>query len=532
MTKKERNDILYYKDITAQKKKISFIVILTIIISIFVLQLSKSQKDFIYIVPKIKNFEILSSNIGKYTLKNLDDIVENPTVKQINILNGSIFYNVPNGEYLVEGSYLGDTDEVHLTKEKDWEKVYLNLEGVSFSQMEERFLNILTLCLIGFNIYLYMNTKQKLPKKNTLNFMFFLVTLKIFFGLRIDPSNNILIFIDFFVTRLLLFMLIFYCLKNIFPKRFKKLKRVIFFILGFIYLYNLIIGLIICSPQVLVYFLNGHITFLKMLSFARKYIDLTRVLFFVFLITFMTYKNKIKKENILSWAVLWITYFLLEFSKELFPRFENLGYFIDIMEIFCVYWVLVFYTFKIYSRNVLRTMLYSIVITLSYISLFYFKSISQSAIILGVFLLLDFYAVIINKIMAVENKPIEEIYNRLCLIDNIKDFEKFLSKELKKYLPLEDVFVKILINKKEIYDYVEENPQDTNIISSDMLKDKNYNYAYKIGFNKNKEIALIFIKEGDEPLTIGERNFLLDFSYKISNIINKLRLETLYKELK
>lgn len=177
-------------------------------------------------------------------------------------------------------------------------------------------------------------------------------------------------------------------------------------------------------------------------------------------------------------------------------------------------------------------MLYSIVITLSYISLFYFKSISQSAIILGVFLLLDFYAVIINKIMAVENKPIEEIYNRLCLIDNIKDFEKFLSKELKKYLPLEDVFVKILINKKEIYEYVEENPQDTNIISSDMLKDKNYNYAYKIGFNKNKEIALIFIKEGDEPLTIGEQNFLLDLSLKIANIINKLRLDTLYKELK
>lgn len=532
MAKKERTDILYYKDIKAQKKKISFAIIFTVIISIFVLQLSKSQKDFIYVVPKIKNFEILNSNIGKYTLKNIVTKEEISNVKQINILNGSIFYNVPNGEYLVEGSYLGDSDEIDLIKEKDWEKVYLNLEGVSFSQLEERFLNILTLCLIGFNIYLYMNTRQKLPKKNILNFMFFLVTLKIFFGLRIDPSNNILIFVDFFVTRFLLFMLIFYCLKNIFPKRFKKLKKLIYFILAFIYLYNVVIGLIICSPQVLVYFLNGHITFLKIISFARKYIDLTRVLFFIFLITFMTYKNKIKRGNILSWIVLWITYFLLEFSKELFPRFENLGYFIDIMEIFCVYWALVFYTFKIYSRNVLRTILYSIVITLSYVSLFYFKNISQAAIVLGVFLLLDFYAVIINKIMAVEDKPIEEIYNRLCLIDNIKDFEKFLRKDLKKALPLEDVFVKILINKKEIYDYVEENPQDTNIIPTELLKNKNYDYAYKIGFNKNKEIALIFIKEGDEPLTIGEQNFLLDLSYKISNIINKLRLETLYKGLK
>lgn len=523
---------MYYKDIKAQKKKISFIIIFTIVLSIFILQLSKSQKDFIYVVPKIKNFEILNSNIGHYTLKNLDNIGETSSIKQINILNGSIFYNVPNGEYLVEGTYLGDADKVHLKKEKEWEKVYLNLEGVSFSHIEERFLNILTLCLIGFHIYLYMNTKQKLPKKNILNFVFFLVVLKIFFGLRIDPSNNILIFIDFFITRLLLFMLIFYFFKNIFPKKYKILKNIIYFILGFIYLYNLVIGMIICSPQVLVYFLNGHIKFLKILSFARKYIDLTRVLFCMFLITFMTYRNKIKKENIFSWIILWITYFILEFFKELFPRFENLGYFIDIMEIFCVYWVLVFYTFKVYSRNVLRTILYSIVITLSYMSLFYFKNIYQSGIILVVFLLLDFYALTINKIMAVENKSIAEIYNRLCLIDNIENFEQFLEKEIQKYLSLEEVFVKILINKKEIYDYINEIPSDTNIIPIELLKNKNYNYAYKIGFNKNKEIALIFIKEGDTPLTIGEQNFILDLSDKISNIINKLRLETLYKELK
>ena len=514
------------------QKKLSIIFIITILFSFISLQSAKIKKDFIYVVPKIKNFEVLNTNIGKYSITPFDKSISLEDVEQVNFLNGHIFYNVPNGKYQITGSYINETDEVILEKEKDWEKIYLNLEGVSFSKLEEKFLNILTLCLIGFNIYLYFNTQKRLPKKNILNILFFFLTGKIFFSLRIDPSNNILIFIDFLLTRILLFSMIFYFLKNIFPKKFINLKRIIYFILLLIYFYNIVIALILYSPQYLVYLLEEHPKFLSVVSVLRKTIDLSRTLFILFLISFIVQIKKIKRESLFSWIVIWITYFILEFFKELLPKSENLIYFIDLMEIFCVYWALVFYNFKIYSRNVMRTILYSITITLSYISLFYFKNITESAIILGSTLILDFYANIITKIMHVEDKNIQNIYNRLCLIQDIESFEKTLEEEISKYISCQKIKVKILIHKKEFYNFIKENENNDLILPKENLKISEYDYAYRIGFNKNNEIALIFIKENENPLTLGEQNFIINLSEKISNIINKLRLESLYRELK
>ena len=224
--------------------------------------------------------------------------------------------------------------------------------------------------------------------------------------------------------------------------------------------------------------------------------------------------------------------FLLEFFREFFPVAENLTYFIDLMELFSLYWFFIFYTFKIYSRNVLRVILYSMTITLSYVSLFYFKNISESAIILGTVILLDFYALTSNKRMDVETPKIEHIYNRLCIINNIEEFERILANEINKELYLDEVRVKILIHKKEILNYVEENLEDSNILPKEILKLKRYDYAYKIGFDKNKEIALVFIKENENSLSLAEQNFLSELFIKSANLINKLRIEYLYREVK
>ena len=64
-----------------------------------------------------------------------------------------------------------------------------------------------------------------------------------------------------------------------------------------------------------------------------------------------------------------------------------------------------------------------------------------------------------------------------------------------------------------------------------MIKLEEYSSAYRIEFNENKYIALIFIEEGDTPLTIEEQNFLLDLSNKIGSIVSKVRLDSLYEEL-
>ena len=64
-----------------------------------------------------------------------------------------------------------------------------------------------------------------------------------------------------------------------------------------------------------------------------------------------------------------------------------------------------------------------------------------------------------------------------------------------------------------------------------MIKLEEYSSTYRVEFNENKYIALIFIEEGDTSLTIEEQNFLLDLSNKIGSIISKVRLDSLYEEL-
>ena len=513
-------------------KKIGIILFFTLIFSIICLEVSKEKKDFIYVIPNIKNVEILNPNFGSYKLESMSSNINKDEIKQLNILNGSIFYNVPNGDYKIIGEYFQDRDEVTIKKEKDWEKIHLNLEGVNFTSIEEKFLIFLTILLITFNGYLYCNIYKKLPKKSILNYSFFLLTLKIILSLRLFPTNNFIILLDFIITRVIFYMLIFYFIQNIFPKKMKKIRILTYTILGIIYFYNVVIALIIYSPQFLIYLIDEHKEFLRVLSFLRKNIDLSRVLFLLLIMIFFNNRKKIKKENIFSWGIIWISFFLLEFFREFFPVAENLTYFIDLMELFSLYWFFIFYTFKIYSRNVLRVILYSMTITLSYVSLFYFKNISESAIILGTVILLDFYALTINKIMYVETPKIEHIYNRLCILNNIEEFERILANEINKELYLDEVRVKILIHKKEILNYVEENLEDSNILPKEILKLKRYDYAYKIGFDKNKEIALVFIKENENSLSLAEQNFLSELFIKSANLINKLRIEYLYREVK
>ena len=50
------------------RKSLVFIFLITALLSFKLLELSKVKKDFIYVVPKIKNFEVLERNIGEYTL--------------------------------------------------------------------------------------------------------------------------------------------------------------------------------------------------------------------------------------------------------------------------------------------------------------------------------------------------------------------------------------------------------------------------------------------------------------------------------
>ena len=513
------------------KKSLIFIFLVTILFSFKLLELSKTKKDFIYVVPKIKNFEVLERNIGEYTLSPINGNILEEKIKQRNFLNDSLFYNVPNGEYLLQGKYKGDSDEYILKKQKNWEKIYLNLEGVKFSRMQEIFLNFLTVCLIGFNIFIYLNSRHRIPKGNSLRVIFFLLIGKMLFSLRIGFQNNYLIIAEYAITRILLFLLIFYFLENILSKKFKKFRIFIWYCLGIVYFYIIVTLLILYSPQFYVYLLEESPKFLNTIRIARKAIDLTRIIFVITIFQFFIQRRKVRKKISFSWIVVGITYFVLEFFRELFPAERNLYYFIELMEISYIYWCLVFYIFKIYTENVMRAIRYSIGATLSYISLFYFETLIEPAVILGTIIILDFYTNIFENIIKYKNEAIDKIYNRLCLVRDIKTFEKILRKEILKNMTLKDLEIKVLLDPEEYVNFIVENDDSDVVIPKEMIKLEEYSSAYRIGFNENKYIALIFIKEGDTPLTIEEQNFLLDLSDKISSIVSKIRLDSLYEEL-
>lgn len=513
------------------KKSFIFIFLITIVFSVKLLNLSKEKTDFIYVVPKVKNFEVLAKNIGEYTLSPINGTILEKKIEQRNFLNGSLFYNVPNGDYILIGKYKDDSDVYIFRKEKNWEKIYLNLEGIKFSDIQEIFLNFLTVCLIGFNIFIYLNSRHRIPKGSTLKVIFSLLIVKMLFSLRIGFQNNYLIMAEYTITRVILYLLIFYFLENILSKKFKKFRILIWCCLGIIYFYNITTLLILYSPQFYVYLLEESPAFLDTIRMARRAIDLTRIIFIITFFQFFIQRRKVRKKISFSWLVIGLTYFVLEFFRELFPEERNLYYFIELMELCYIYWCLVFYIFKIYTENVMRAIRYSIGVTLSYISLFYFKTLTEPAVILGTIITLDFYTNIIKNIMKYKNEAVDKIYNRLCLVRDVKTFEKLLQREILKNVTLINAKVKILFDPEEYKEFIIENDDNEIVISKEMIKLEDYSSAYRIGFNENKYIALIFIEEGDTPLTIEEQNFLLDLCDKISNIVSKIRLDSLYEEL-
>ena len=62
--------------------------------------MAHNEKDFIYVVPKIKYIEVLDKNIGEYSILSSDG--KDLNFEMRNFLNGKIFFNVPNGNYILK----------------------------------------------------------------------------------------------------------------------------------------------------------------------------------------------------------------------------------------------------------------------------------------------------------------------------------------------------------------------------------------------------------------------------------------------
>ena len=107
--------------------------VFSVIFLLFAVNLSKNQKNFIYVVPKIKNFDVLRSNIGSYSIKPLNtDKVTKPSYQSSGDDIGDIVFSKPSStqstaSYTSSSSMFPDkkvtTDEMEKEVREDPEKV-------------------------------------------------------------------------------------------------------------------------------------------------------------------------------------------------------------------------------------------------------------------------------------------------------------------------------------------------------------------------------------------------------------------------
>ena len=513
------------------KKILIFIIISVVSLGTFLKFIAHNEKDFIYVVPKIKYIEVLDRNIGEYSILFSDGKSTNFEMR--NFLNGKIFFNVPNGDYTLKISYDEQEKYVPFRKDDNWKKIIIPLQGDIFSKKQEIALNIITLTLIILNIFIYTKIKKEIKKDKIVNLSFFILILKMILSFRGNFQVDFIKFLEFFISTTLGFLIIFYILNNRMNRKHKKIRYFIYVLSALSFIYYALIAINLLSPQIYTYILSTHEAFLTFLRKTYQIINLRRIILFIIIFNLLTNKRfTVSPQKFYYFSVIFL-YLFMELFYIAFPKFLNLYSFIKLIEYMCIYWGLVFVSLKIYTKNISRVVRYLLGFTIAYMTLFYFKTLLEPAIILITIFILDFYTMTFEKILLVKNEVLEKSYTKLCLVQNRREFEKELEKELKKNLQVRSVLVKIFIDEKEISEYlIDKNFYENNLfIEKENIKKEIYSTGIRLAFNGNPYVGAIFIEEYEYEMDIENIKYLAGISEKVAGIANNIRLNSIYKEL-
>lgn len=506
--------------IKQKKVYLSVIIILSCLFSLLISFNAFKEKDFVYVVPKIKNMEVLDRDVGDYTIFNENNKEIN--FLQKNFLNGKLFLNVPNGKYFLKGEY-GDTKEISFQKKNSWERIEVNFLGNPFSKKQENILNIITGALIILNLFMFKSVKSRLKKDKILYFLFSALMAKLFFSFRSSFQPDIFRIASFLITNIFGFTLIYYILENIIDKKYSFIRKFVYSLLSIIYIYNLTLLTTVTSPQNYAYILTYHEDFFSFLRFFNKNIDISKIIFILALFKFFNKQNKLNKGQILSWLPVGFAYFIIVFFNTLFPHLKELNYFIKTMEYLCLYWGIVFLILRVYRADLDRVIRYILGFSMAYIALFFFKTLLEPFMILGTIFILDFYSLIFKNIFLTKNEILEKSYNKLSLARNKKEFEIQLEKEIKKHTQINKVTVHLFKNNNEREQIISHIEKDK-FINNKFILDKNYSFGLRIEFNGNPCIGVILVETSESKLTIADTNYLLGIVDITSNLASGLRL--------
>lgn len=404
-----------------RKKIISLFFIMSLAITVFLNYKSIEEKDFIHILPKIENVELIENEFVEYKLFSKDNKLVNTF--EAYFVGSNFLFNVPKGEYTLKSRYNDEVIEKTIIKKDEPLQTTINFTGDKLSANEKLILNTITGCLILFNLIIFFNIRNRIKKNKILYLSFYLLMIKLFLGLsslKNQYYNEIALFT---VTLILGFIFLFYLLEHVIDQKHKKLKYFAYSLSGFIFINNIFSLNITFSKKVFAYFINNHLEFLNFIESVNQFFHITKLIFLVIVINFLLKKDNLKNNKTIYYLLFGVTYFLMCFFSFIFPNSYNLYKFTCSIEHISIYWSLVFISLRIYRKSSLRIIRYILSFTLAYIAFFLFSSLRAPILILLSFIISDVYGIAFDKIFYVADEKVDKTYNRLCFCKTMEEFQ-------------------------------------------------------------------------------------------------------------
>lgn len=510
----------------------------TLFIFFTFLSFKGNYNNYILVTPKIKNIGVPIKNVGDYILTDSSNNYEFP--HKDHGLFGHIFLDVPAGQYnlSIKENPLKSIEKVikNTAGKIIYEDIDFNIFNLDESGSFNTILNTITFSILLTNCVIFFRIKKYIEKDISLSIIFFLLVIKICLTLR-GEFQNILIFdyydidsINIIISKIIGFLMCYYIITNYVLSNIAK--SIFFILLLAIFLNNLMFFFGVLDFSYFAYLLKNYPLTMKISSTFGRNLDMSKLILLMFTFKIYSFRNKINYRSFLAWNGILVTLFLLEYSVYILSNFVNGYYFIELMEFIALYWVIIFYKIKFYNKKmkIIARILVSLVI--AYFVLFYFNSPKQALGVLLITLLLELYTFIINNLTHENKIDLEHIYNNLSLVDSLESFQEQLTFQIRKYTKINFLEVIIFKYEEEFFQIIKEEKKNQIFFSKEDILINGYNMAFKITFASSKHIGVILIDDNSStPLTLEELNFLMELCKKISPIANRLRLNSIYKEL-
>lgn len=510
-------------------KKIAGLLIGIYVLLILVLNYaSKNINDYMFISTNIINSEMLSTYSPELTLYSKDGNIQ----KGLNYINGYMFPETKIGKYFLkiktqEGEKYYPIEKTHKYSEKK-----IKLEQNKEIKNIMIFINIFTGIIFIYNLLIFNFYKDKLLQRKNLIFPFIILLLKVFFTNSNVFTDRFVMEMNLSTSIILNFYLVLYILRGV---KFRNNKvKILLYTCTSVYIINAILFYIItCSNNIFIYILQNTNLFKSIFIDLYRWVDGPVLVLLILLIQSLTEKvkenlKKLKRKREL--LILNLLIFSLIIQKYAFSH--QVYFYLNLFEEIFLFWFIVLSEIDNYKKIVSIFLRVFLFLLFSYIFLLYTKNILITLILWGIFIVINIYAYMFEKVLNLDTKKFESLANRLYLIDDRIKFELQLKKEIDKNLEYEDMEIVLLIKKDEYKNYIKDKEYSEEKLimkKEDILGD--YSGGVRLKYNKNKFLGFIFIKSKREKLIYEEEKYLLELSETISAIASKIRMDYLQKEL-